>query len=509
VVWLNNLICGGGKCGVPVRAVSPCAGCPLTLLNVISPRLAMILRHNSLPEPLDDVDPDVRNRKKLMLAAQASCHTDPNHATSLLEDLPVAKARNSYTVVNNGRPELAIGEDGKPRAGHMFDFVFFLLGSRHAQMINAVMLDQAHNTSMLIFKSRTALRTALEFYLGHPAQAKGGHSMKTITDRKDDPMLLLFRKPEYVARSLGSDVKALYHVDPLDDGSDSGPPYQSKAVGKEILPFVEAVAHALRTTKPVPSDHPLVLAAMYVLVLVLTKTGMNIRTAYALDTMFDNNGPPTYPELVFRFVFASNIRDFNVHTTCLLDTDVELWKMCWNSLVAKALEGSETDTRADAGHMWESFARLSDQDVADLPPEVRDTIKARSRGNEKPDHKQPNPKSTNEAQISDVYQRRFNELLDAMGSDLTSPWNQPKQSEPSVVPLEFAKKAVQMHNSQAYSQNASSLPSHDAPQDHHNHQSGRPEESDGYKAPHSSRESAATVLFALFLVYLTWWISYL
>jgi hypothetical protein len=31
LVWLNNLICGGGRCGVLVRTVSPCAGCLLAL----------------------------------------------------------------------------------------------------------------------------------------------------------------------------------------------------------------------------------------------------------------------------------------------------------------------------------------------------------------------------------------------------------------------------------------------------------------------------------------------
>jgi hypothetical protein len=481
------------------------------LLNVISPRLAMILRHNSLPEPLEDVDPDVRNRKKSMRAAQASLHTDPDHATSLLEDLPVAKAHNSYTVVNNGRLELAKGEDGKPRAGHIFDFVFFPLSSRHAQMLNAVMLDQAHNTSMLIFKSRTALRTALEFYLGYPAQAKGRHSMKTITDRKNDPMLILFRKLEYVAQSLGSDVKALYHVDPLDNERDSGLPLHNKAVEQGELPFDEAVAYALRTTKPVSPDHTVMLV-MNVLVLVLTKTGTNIRTTYVLDTMFENDGALTYPEPVFRSVFASNIRDFNLHTTCLLDTDVELWKMCWSSLVAKAIENSGTDTRADVDQMWERLARLEDQDVADLPPEVRDAIEARSRGNDKPNHKKPNEKSTNEAQMSDVYQRRFNELVDAMGGDLTSPWSQQKDSELSIACLEFlelANKSVQIQNSQHDKQYASSLPLQEAPQDHRDRQFGRSMESDSYEAPHPFRESAATVLFALSLVYLTWWITYI
>ncbi|KAF2830268.1 hypothetical protein CC86DRAFT_403568 [Ophiobolus disseminans] len=69
------------------------------LLTVISPRLAMILRHNSMPEPLEDMDRDICSQKATMLAEQAQTHLDPEHATSLLYDLPIAKARNSYTVV--------------------------------------------------------------------------------------------------------------------------------------------------------------------------------------------------------------------------------------------------------------------------------------------------------------------------------------------------------------------------------------------------------------------------
>ncbi|KAF2133901.1 hypothetical protein P153DRAFT_281296, partial [Dothidotthia symphoricarpi CBS 119687] len=182
------------------------------ILNVISPKLMMLLRSNLMPEPFEDKDESVRKQREAELNFHAAMHLDPEHARSLLADLPVAKARNSYTVVKKGCILLAKGADGVPRARDTFTFSFFRLESRHAQMLNAVMLDQAHNTKLIVFNSKSALRKALEFYLSMPTQANGMFSMKTISELPDDPMLILFRKLEQVARLLGSDVKAKYHI---------------------------------------------------------------------------------------------------------------------------------------------------------------------------------------------------------------------------------------------------------------------------------------------------------
>lgn len=144
------------------------------LLNVITPRLAMVLRQNCMPEPLEDTDHEIRKQKLEMIAEQARTHNDPKNATSMLQDLPLAKARNSYTVLQNGKLVLAEGADGKFRASDTFHFLFFQLESKHIQTINTVMLDQAHTITKLVFKSESALRKALEFYLASPVLAKGG-----------------------------------------------------------------------------------------------------------------------------------------------------------------------------------------------------------------------------------------------------------------------------------------------------------------------------------------------
>ena len=292
------------------------------VLSVISPHLAMVLRHNLLPEPLEDKDIKVRDGKKEQLAMNAQFHYDPDHATSLLQDLPVAKPRNSYTVVRNGRLELARGADGVPRAADTFRFRFFRLESIHVQTINAVMLDQAHEISTLVFKSKTALRRALEFYLSFPTQAKGGHSLKTISERQDDPMLLLFRKLEHLAHTLGSDVKAKYHIDPLVDTD-------------EPAPLDEIIAEVLKTAKPTTSN-TLVDMVTTVLLQVLIKSNSNVLSIYAIDLITQADGRPSYPKSVFEAVQLSDPANLNQHTKELFAVELQTWILVWEMLAHRA-----------------------------------------------------------------------------------------------------------------------------------------------------------------------------
>jgi hypothetical protein len=236
------------------------------LLNILTPTLAMIFRHNSLPDPIEDTNPGIRKQKMEMIAEQARMHVDPENATSMLQDLPLAKAHNSYSELQDGRPVLAEGADGKYRASDMFHFFFFKLESRHIQTINTIMLDQAHKITKLVFKSESALRMALEFYLTLPVQAKGDHSIKTITDRSDDPMLLLFRKLEHVARLLGSDVTAVYHIEPLMNISTANTREMFEqfvigsagGVGREAARDTKPPSPSTENTRQVPSGAAMV-----------------------------------------------------------------------------------------------------------------------------------------------------------------------------------------------------------------------------------------------------------
>jgi hypothetical protein len=292
------------------------------LLHAISPQLALVLRHTLLPEPLEDLDPELRDQRKFMLALEATVHTDPEHAkTSMLHDLPIGKARNSYTTVESGRLSLANGADWKPRSWDKFYFLFFRLESRHTQLINTVMLDQAHCISTLVYRSDSALRRALEFYLGLPAMDRGVYSIKTISDRPDDVMLLLFRKLEYVAHLLGSDVKARYDVDPLMDDCD--------VINK-------AVASTIQGLRIVPVGNPLALA-MVVLKEALAKTEFGVPTMHTLDLTLAHHGRRPYPDLVSKAVKKTCTSSENPDIKALLDVVPETWRLAWRKVVDEYL----------------------------------------------------------------------------------------------------------------------------------------------------------------------------
>ncbi|EUC36400.1 hypothetical protein COCCADRAFT_88263 [Bipolaris zeicola 26-R-13] len=244
------------------------------LLTVISPRLAIVFRSEEMPEPLEDLIPRVREWKSTMLAMTAHIHADPEHVTSLLEDLPIAKARNSYTTVRNGRIELAEGADGVPKMNDKFVFIFFPLESDHAQKINMVMLDQAHDIDKLVFKSETALLKAMEFYLEYPCLTRGLYSMKTVSDDPDDPRLRFLKQMEDVASMLGSSTTAKYHVDPLWEDD-------------EAIPLETAVAQVLATTTDTPEKDHTTLATE-VLMNTLIKMKNNITVSNKPDQIQDS-----------------------------------------------------------------------------------------------------------------------------------------------------------------------------------------------------------------------------
>ena len=285
------------------------------VLSVISPRLVMILRHNLLPEPLEDQIPGQRMYKELMLACQVAAHVDPHHVKSMLQDLPIAKARNSYTVIEDGQLALAPGADGVPRMKDIFKFPFFRLESRHVQMINLVMLDQAQHSPHIIFRSRTALQKALDFYLDFPTQVYGVYSLKTISGRPDDPKLLFLRKLEAIAASLGSNVRARYHVDEDD------------------LAFDEIVERALSIVKPASRNTPLELLTT-ILLQVIDTSDITVSAVHTVDLMLEQDSSHVnYPNHVFQAVQEADASVLTEHTKGIKHFGVSHWQLAWFMLV--------------------------------------------------------------------------------------------------------------------------------------------------------------------------------
>jgi hypothetical protein len=239
-------------------------------------------------------------------------------------------------------------------------------------------------------------------------------------------MLLLFQELENVAHSLGSRVKARYHVDPLMSTETQSPiPIQkqpelvlpgnsqdlSRARLKEAFDILgydddtkeqnanlhtkggesvqtdehssfNALVHqTLKTATPISSDHPIELA-MLVMVKVLEKQQSNIRAAHALDIITECDGAPSFPDLVFIATRSARPTDMNQHTTVLRDVQLRLWRLAWRGLVQRALQEPGADLNRDINDIRATLRQLGVSIGSDTPekPEYRvsDQVEARN-----------------------------------------------------------------------------------------------------------------------------------
>ncbi|KAL9110639.1 MAG: hypothetical protein Q9227_004816 [Pyrenula ochraceoflavens] len=188
---------------------------------VISPKLMIVLRSNCLPNPEEDADEARKNWREDWYNSMLRMHNYPSKAHSVLESLPVRKANNSYTRFVEGKRVLKEGEDGSPRAYHKFGFPFFRIGSDHVNMITGIILNEAHAVDTLAFHSKTVTLKALEWYLSSPVDEKPHiYGYKVIFEGPADPRLICLKKLENAARSMGSNVSAVYKsLDPRQEKS--------------------------------------------------------------------------------------------------------------------------------------------------------------------------------------------------------------------------------------------------------------------------------------------------
>ena len=301
-------------------------------LGVISPTLVMVLRNYVLPEPLEDRDESVRIMKAVMLEAQMQFHSDPGNARSVLEDLPTTKARISYAQEASGRSVLAEGRNRIFSSLDVFHFTFFRLSSRHVQMLNSVMLDQACNMSLIVYRSQLALKAALEFYLDMPTQTNGIYSMKTISERVDDPVKQFLEKLEHIARILGSNVKARYYIDSLAD-RDGDIDFEHAAI--EVLKQVSlGVGSKLHV-------------CMEILVKMAQKLELDIGALHALDLIAKPNSVPNFPDVVYRNIQKASQVLHTESSQSIALIERSTWRFSWEALRSIVFERSGRDIPSD------------------------------------------------------------------------------------------------------------------------------------------------------------------
>ncbi|OBT80013.1 hypothetical protein VF21_01127 [Pseudogymnoascus sp. 05NY08] len=210
---------------------------------VISPRLMIVLRSFILPDPMEDNLQGVREFRQIMYQMCASTHANPNEAHSILADLPISKATNSYTKLMGGRLVLLNGEDGSHRANHRFCFRFFPVATDHVDRINGIMLEESYGISTIVFGSRTGAQKILESYLSAPlpAESSAESSFKTVSGKPDDPRFIFLQKLEHVAKQMGSNVVAVYCT--RNNAPTEEEEYEEVARVMELTPTEERGEH--------------------------------------------------------------------------------------------------------------------------------------------------------------------------------------------------------------------------------------------------------------------------
>lgn len=131
----------------------------------LSPRLIIVLRSCVLPEALEDADPKIQRQRQMMHDGAAVQFPDPTNIKSLLADLPVAKAANTYSKIVNGKLEVAQGELGIPQAKDKFYFRWWPVSTKHVNTINSVFLDNLFRCNSVVFGSSLPFRRTLEAYM--------------------------------------------------------------------------------------------------------------------------------------------------------------------------------------------------------------------------------------------------------------------------------------------------------------------------------------------------------
>ena len=175
----------------------------------ISPRLMLVLRSFLLPVPEEDAHEETRVWRQSRFEQSAAQHNDPLRVRSIIEDLPIHKARNSYTKIVDGKVVLLEGEDGSLRADHKFCFRFFPISVDHTNRINFIMLEHGYHISTIVYKSQPAAFRTLRVYLTMPCELNGS-AFKVIDDPDDDQRMSFLKKLEKLVGDLGSKGMSTY-----------------------------------------------------------------------------------------------------------------------------------------------------------------------------------------------------------------------------------------------------------------------------------------------------------
>jgi hypothetical protein len=117
----------------------------------------------------------------------------------------------------------------------------------------------------------------------------------------------------------------------------------------------EAVARVLNLPELATQNEPMYIIGL-VMIKVLIRMEIDVKTAHILDILSESDGQPPYPDRVFEAVQMADSSNFNLYTKKLPTVHLDYWQMMWKLFVTKALEHSGSNLQDDVEYTRRTLA---------------------------------------------------------------------------------------------------------------------------------------------------------
>ena len=169
----------------------------------LSPRLMLVLRGHNFPVKVEDSDPII---KKAREDAELISGSPYPLRKSLLEDLPVEKATNSYSYICNGKIYPSPGYDGTYRQSDTFVFKFHAIANKHVDIMNHLFLDNAWWNTTLVYQSLANLTRIIKSYVNGPCT----YMKQVVTDEDESRRYRYLKELEKLSGVMGNKGKLVW-----------------------------------------------------------------------------------------------------------------------------------------------------------------------------------------------------------------------------------------------------------------------------------------------------------
>lgn len=169
----------------------------------ISPKIMIVLRSLLLPVPEEDFEPEIRKARDWWRKAALE-QVSAAGLQSELADLPITKARNNYTELNDGQLTQLQSHTSRSSKDNFF-FKFFRINEEHVNKINSFMLDNAGVVH--VFASPKIFTRTLEWFMTNSSQ-----NWKNVvgTDKERLAKTRLLTKLAVLMKTLGSTAEPVW-----------------------------------------------------------------------------------------------------------------------------------------------------------------------------------------------------------------------------------------------------------------------------------------------------------